>query len=129
MQQQINTVAVRGSQAGALHSTRGPACLYPVWQRILAGWNCGVGLRADPADKRTGYLPLSAGYDVPVAQLSCRLRPVARPSWPPVPPNAGGLARRPAHAVLSHGAADARRMSTWVPSLAGHPRFLFSTPW
>ncbi len=39
MQQQTNTVVLRGSQADVLHSTRGPACLYPVWQRILAGWN------------------------------------------------------------------------------------------
>ncbi len=48
----------------------------PCMWGILAGWHRGVGLRADPAQlvprmgyKGTGYLRLSAGYDVPVAQL------------------------------------------------------------
>jgi len=40
---------------------------------ILVGWSRGVGLRADPGHKGPGYLPLSAGYHVPAAHLSCRL--------------------------------------------------------
>jgi len=86
---QTNTVDLSGSQAYVCHCARNPD--------VLAGRNHGVGLRADPADKRTGYPPPSTEYDRPVAPPSCCLRPVARPSWPPVPPNgAGGLARRPA---------------------------------
>ena len=77
----INTVDLSGSQADVCHCARNPD--------VLAERNHGVGLRADPAGKRTGYPPLSTEYDRPVGPPSCRLRPVARPSWP-------GLARRPA---------------------------------
>jgi len=45
--------------------------------------------RAPNGVQGLGYAPLSTDDDLPVAQLSCRLRPVARPSWPE-------LARRPA---------------------------------
>ena len=55
----------------------------PPWRGVLAGWNRGVGLRADPVHKGAGYLLLSTGYDLLVAQLSCRLRLVARPACAP----------------------------------------------
>ena len=57
---------------------------------VLAGWNRGVGLRSDPADKRTGYPPLSPDDDVLVARPP-KFGPKKRPpSWPPVPPNGAG---------------------------------------
>jgi len=46
--------------------------LCPPTEGILAGWNRGVGLRADPAHKAAGYQPLSTEYDLLVAQLPCR---------------------------------------------------------
>ncbi len=92
-----NTVDGSDSQADVFRGARNAVACAPQRWGILAGWKRGVGLRADPADKRTGYLPLSAGDDVPVAQLSCRLRPVAQPSWP-----AGQHILRPPKVMPAH---------------------------